>query len=215
MKKISYEIERVKLRLFLKPFAYGWRRKIPHCTAVSCPWGVKPKLEVVFQLMAGSGSISHKWDYPQCNSVQGKFPLHFTSIPFTGLHSWLWKMMVSSWLWTLGHLYKSSALGDPSPPLMVKLLFSSLIKPQQHKSRMKTTKIQYSCELSMLVSDKLFLKPKEGNFDLKQLVGEVWTELWWKFWPPHTRCLWDSTSSHSSMPEHQWEGGKKLNKGSI
>lgn len=89
---------------------------IPHCTAVSCPWGVKPKLEVVFQLMAGSGSISHKWDYPQCNSVQGKFPLHFTSIPFTGLHSRLWRMMVLSWLWTLGHLYKSSALGDPSPP---------------------------------------------------------------------------------------------------
>lgn len=38
-------------------------------TAVSHPWRVKPQLDVIFQLMTGSGSISHKWDYLQCNSV--------------------------------------------------------------------------------------------------------------------------------------------------
>lgn len=38
-------------------------------TAVSHPWRVKPQLDVIFQLMIGSGSISHKWDYLQCNSV--------------------------------------------------------------------------------------------------------------------------------------------------
>lgn len=94
MRKISCETERVKPRLFLKPFACGWRLKIPHCIAVSCPWEVKLRLEVAFQLMTGSGSISHKWDYLQCSSVQDKFPLCFTSPPWRRLHSWLWEMMV-------------------------------------------------------------------------------------------------------------------------
>lgn len=68
LRKSIFEIERAQI--ISETFCMWFKIEDTKLTAMFHPWRVKPRLDVIFQFMTGSGSISHKQDcYLQCNSA--------------------------------------------------------------------------------------------------------------------------------------------------